>query len=94
MSRQWLPGSLPRTRKARLRSSSSDAVVDRRLYYFGVVIIIAALLFHQPLLMVTGLLILLIAATTDIWAKYCLQDLDYTRQFSEQRVLFGEEVTH
>ena len=93
MSRQWLPGPLPRTHKARLRSSSSDAVVDRRLYYFGVVIIIAALLFHQPLLMVTGLLILLIAATTDIWAKYCLQDLDYTRQFSEQRVLFGEEVT-
>ncbi len=67
--------------------------MDRRWYYPGIVILIAAILFHQPLLAVIGLLLLLVVGTTDIWARYCLRDLRYSRQLSEQRALFGEEVT-
>src|SRR5450432_1753998 len=40
-----------------------------------------------------GILLLLILAITDVWALYCLDNLHYQRQFSEQRVLFGEEIT-
>src|SRR5438045_9678970 len=67
--------------------------MNRRLYYIGLVILIASILFHQPLLVVIGLLVLVIIGTTDIWATYCLRQLRYQRQFSEQRVLFGEQVT-
>ena len=67
--------------------------MNRRLYYIGLVILIASILFHQPLLVVIGLLVLVITGTTDIWATYCLRQLRYQRQFSEQRVLFGEQVT-
>src|SRR5438105_13127989 len=67
--------------------------MNRRLYYIGLAILIASILFHQPLLVVIGLLVLIIIGTTDIWASYCLRQLRYQRQFSEQRVLFGEQVT-
>lgn len=67
--------------------------MDRRWYYLGIAILIAAILFHQPLLAVIGLLLLLVVGTTDIWARYCLRNLRYSRQLSEQRALFGEEVT-
>ncbi len=75
------------------RPRPGDVGVDRRLYVLGVAIAIAAIPFHQPLLLVIGLLILIVTGTTEIWARYCLQDLDYKREFSERRVLFGEEVT-
>src|SRR2546421_6707903 len=67
--------------------------MNRRLYYIGLAILIASILFHQPLLVVIGLLVLIIIGTTDIWASYCLRQLRYQRQFSEQRALFGEQVT-
>ncbi len=67
--------------------------MNRRWYYLGIAILIAAILFHQPLLAVIGLLLLLVVGTTDIWARFCLRDLRYSRQFSERRALFGEEVT-
>ena len=67
--------------------------MDRRWYYLGIAIVIASILFHQPLLAVIGLLLLLVIGATDIWARYCLRNLRYQRQFSEQRALFGEEVT-
>jgi uncharacterized protein (DUF58 family) len=67
--------------------------MNRLWYYSSVALLIAGVLFRQPLLLVIGLLVLLVAWTTSIWAKYCLQDVRYQRQFSEQRVLFGEEVT-
>src|SRR5579863_4627707 len=70
-----------------------QAVMNRRLYYIGPVIIAASVLFHQPLLIVIGLLVLVVLGTTDLWATYCLQQLRYQRQFSEQQVLYGEEVT-
>ncbi len=66
--------------------------MNRRWYYLGIALLLAAILFHQPLLAVIGLLLLLVIGMTDIWARFCLRDLRYSRQFSEQRALFGEEV--
>lgn len=67
--------------------------MNRRWYYLGLATIIASILFHQPLLFVIGLLVLIVLGTTDIWSTYCLRQLRYQRQFSEERVLFGEQVT-
>jgi uncharacterized protein (DUF58 family) len=67
--------------------------MKKRWYYLCIAIILLSLLLRQPLLLVIGFLGVLVLATTDIWAKYCLQDLRYQRRFSEQRVLFGEEIT-
>jgi uncharacterized protein (DUF58 family) len=64
----------------------------KRWYYLSIAIILLGLLLRQPLLLVIGLLGALVLAATDIWVKYCLQDLRYQRQFSEQRALFGEEI--
>ena len=67
--------------------------MKKQWYYLCIAIIIVSLLIRQPLLLVVGLLGALVLLATDTWAKYCLQDLRYQRQFSEQRVLFGEEIT-
>ena len=66
--------------------------MKKHWYYLCLAIILFGLLVRQPLLLVIGLLGVIVLATTDIWAKYCLQDLHYQRNFSEQRALFGEEV--
>src|SRR6266571_5077357 len=66
--------------------------MKKQWYYLCIAIVLFGLLIRQPLLLVIGLLGLLILAAADIWAKYCLQDLRYQRQFSEQSVLFGEEI--
>ena len=66
--------------------------MKKQWYYLCVAIILFALIIRQPLLLVIGFPGILVLATTDIWAKYCLQDLSYQRQFSEQRALFGEEI--
>src|SRR5229473_7426498 len=67
--------------------------MKKHWYYLCLAIILFGLLVRQPLLLVIGLLGVIVLAATDIWAKYCLQDLHYQRNFSEQRALFGEEVT-
>src|SRR6266566_3876053 len=67
--------------------------MKKQWYYLCVAIILFGLLIRQPLLLVIGFLGVLVLATTDIWSKYCLQDLRYQRQFSEQRILFGEEIS-
>ncbi|MDQ6659429.1 MAG: DUF58 domain-containing protein [Chloroflexota bacterium] len=67
--------------------------MNRRWYYLGIGIILASLLFRQPLLLVVGILVLCIIGMTDIWEIYCLRNVSYQRRFSEQRVLFGEQVT-
>jgi uncharacterized protein (DUF58 family) len=79
-----------RNQRLRLRV---EGITNRRLYYLSLAIVLVAILLHQPLLVVVGLLILVVTGTTDIWARYCLRDLYYRRQFSEHRVLFGEEIT-
>jgi len=64
-----------------------------RWYALGITISVAGILLRQPLLIVAGLLSLLVIGATDIWSRYCLNDLRYQRQFSEQRALFGEQIT-
>ena len=67
--------------------------MNKQWYYISLAIIVVSFLLRQPLLLVIGLLGLLVVGMADIWIKYCLRNLRYTRQFSEQRVLFGEEIT-
>src|SRR5947209_5119651 len=67
--------------------------MNRRWYYLGPILIAASFLFHQSLLVVIGLLALVVIGITDIWYTYCLHHLRYQRQFSEERALFGEQVT-
>lgn len=66
--------------------------MKKQWYYLCIAIILFGLIIHQPLLLIIGFLGMLVLATTDIWAKYCLQNLRYQRHFSEERVLFGEEI--
>src|SRR5258708_24863313 len=58
--------------------------MKKQWYYLCIAIIIVSLLLRQPLLLVVGLLGALVLLATDTWAKYCLQDLRYQRQFSER----------
>ncbi len=67
--------------------------IKPRWYLLGAVLLILGIPFHQPLLVVVGLLCLLVVGITDLWARYCLYDVEYKRQVSEQRVLFGEKIT-
>ncbi len=69
------------------------AGIKPRWYLLGAVLLILGIPFHQPLLVVVGLLCLLVVGITDLWARYCLYDVEYKRQVSEQRVLFGEKIT-
>ncbi|MDQ2904039.1 MAG: DUF58 domain-containing protein [Chloroflexota bacterium] len=67
--------------------------MNKRAYYLTLAVILLGIPLHQPLLVIIGLLGLLIVLLTDAWSTYCLRDLHYRRQLSEQRVLFGEQVT-
>lgn len=71
----------------------SGDTLNRHWYYLGAALLLASILFHQPLLLIVGLLFLLVFALTDIWAHYCMQNLHYHRQLSEQRAIFGETIT-
>ena len=66
---------------------------DKRWYLLSIFLLILSIPLHQPLLFLVGTLLLLILVITDVWAIYCLDNLHYQRQFSEQRALFGEEIT-
>jgi uncharacterized protein (DUF58 family) len=66
--------------------------MNKRWYYLCLLIIILGIPFRQPLLIVLGLLAFVILGAIDIWSTYCLHDLRYSRQFSEQRALYGEEI--
>ncbi len=67
--------------------------MSKQWYYISLLIFLLSFLLRQPLLLVIGLLGLLVVGMADIWIKYCLRNLQYTRRFSEQRVLFGEDIT-
>lgn len=67
--------------------------MNRQWYFACAGVIVLGLIFRQPLLLVIALLGLLVLATADIWAKYCLRELRFQRELSEQRVLFGEEIS-
>lgn len=67
--------------------------MNKQWYYISVAIIVVSFLLRQPLLLVIGLLGLLVVGMADIWINFCLRNLRYSRQLSEQRALFGEEIT-
>lgn len=67
--------------------------MNRNWYYACIGLSLLALLLRQPLLLVVGLLGLLVLITADLWGKYCLSHLRFSRELSEKRVLFGEEIT-
>src|SRR5438105_1749502 len=67
--------------------------MNKRWYYLCLLIIILGIPFRQPLLIILGLLAFVIISAIDIWSMYCLHDLRYSRQFSEQRALYGEQIT-
>ena len=67
--------------------------MSKRWYYLCLLIVLVGIPFHQPLLIIVGLLALAVMSTTDIWATNCLHNLRYSRQFSEQRALYGEQIT-
>lgn len=67
--------------------------MNKRWYYAAIAVVLLSLLFHQPLLLLPGLLALFILLVADMWAKYCMRNVLYTRELSEKRVLFGEEIT-
>ena len=67
--------------------------LNRRWYVLCLAIILASIVFRLPLLVVVGALALIVVGVTDIWATFCLRRLRYERQFSEQRALFGEQLT-
>jgi len=67
--------------------------MNKQWYYISLAIIVVSFLLRQPLLLIIGLLGLLVVGMADIWINFCLRNLRYSRQLSEQRVLFGEEIT-
>lgn len=73
--------------------SGNGSYLNRRWYVLCLVLLAIGIPFQQPLFEVGGLLVLLVLGTTDIWARYCLNDLRFQRSLSEKQVLFGEEVT-
>ncbi len=73
--------------------SREDRTLSRRWYYLSIGLLMLGVLFRQPLLVVIGLLLTLILVMIDVWSAYCLHDVQYKRSLSQNRVLFGEEVT-
>jgi uncharacterized protein (DUF58 family) len=71
----------------------SGTGIQPRWYLLGAALLILGIPFRQPLLVVVGLLCLLVVILVDLGARYCLRNVEYKRQLSEQRVLFGEEIT-
>src|SRR5579859_3329120 len=83
----------PQAIKPKRRIQTTGEGMDRRWYYLGLALLVAGTVFLQALLIVGGLLLLLVLSITDIWARYCLQELSYQRTLSERQVTFGEEIT-
>ena len=84
----WPSRLLPTNRRDEKRPA-----LNRRWYVLCLAIMLASIVFRLPLLVVVGALALIVVGVTDIWATFCLRSLRYERQFSEQRALFGEQLT-
>ncbi|HCI80504.1 MAG TPA: hypothetical protein DHW02_12530 [Ktedonobacter sp.] len=74
-------------------NTKEDRVLSHNWYYLVLVLVVLSIIAHLPLLAVLGVLFFLVLAVTDIWAAYCLNGVSYRRRLSENRVMFGEEVT-
>lgn len=85
--------SLSRRIPASPQASGSGSSLNRRWYFLCIVLLGIGIPLQQPLFEVSGILLLIALGTTDIWARYCLNDLRFQRSLSEKQVLFGEEIT-
>ncbi len=54
--------------------------------------LLASLLFREALLFVVSLILLLTGIVSQLWERYCLVGLTYTRRLAQQRAFFGEDV--
>lgn len=67
--------------------------MNRNWYLLGVALLLAAIIFHQPLLAVLAFILEVMIGAIDIWDKFCLRDIQLQRHLSEQKALFGEQLT-
>ena len=67
--------------------------MNKKWYYAAIAVILIGLVFRQPLLLLLGLLGLFILLIANMWAKYCMREVQYKRELSVKRALFGEEIT-
>ena len=74
-------------------NAKEERVLSHNWYYLVLVLVVLSIIARLPLLAVVGILFFLVLAVTDIWAAYCLNGVSYKRRLSENRVMFGEEVT-
>lgn len=61
-------------------------------YYIIAIILVASTLMHNTLLFVVSLALALTLAVSRLWNRYCLEDVEYRRRFSQERAFFGEEI--
>jgi uncharacterized protein (DUF58 family) len=71
----------------------SSLLARRPWYWLGLLCIIISIPLHQGLLFVAGLLMIAIGLVPDLWYRFCLTDIIYTRHLSQTHALFGETVT-
>jgi len=56
-------------------------------------IIVLAAILRQGSLLLVGILLLILYGAAQIWAKYALRRVEYTRRLSTTHAFFGDEVT-
>ncbi|MBI3942171.1 MAG: DUF58 domain-containing protein [Chloroflexi bacterium] len=61
-------------------------------WWGAVAIILAGAVVRAPLLILLGMLYALVLASSQLWARYCLAQVQYTRRFVNSRVDYGEET--
>jgi uncharacterized protein (DUF58 family) len=55
-------------------------------------VLLVSLLLHAGQLFVIAAILLLVALVANVWERYCLVGLGYTRALGQQRAFFGEDV--
>ncbi len=57
-----------------------------------VLLLLLAVALREPLLFLVALTLLLAAGASRLWARYCLERVEYRRMLGQRRAFFGEEV--
>ncbi|MSP13680.1 MAG: DUF58 domain-containing protein [Chloroflexi bacterium] len=61
-------------------------------WWGAVAIILAGAILHAPLFILLGMLYVLVLASSQVWNRYCLAQVQYTRRFINNRVDYGGEA--
>lgn len=61
--------------------------------FITVLLFIIAAILKLPTLLIIAIMFFLTSGITRIWARYSLQNVEYKRTLSDERVFFGEQVT-